>query len=64
MKVIAQRFWQEPSVAIGFLISLALLILAIIDGDFDVSTIAGIVAPLGSALGIRQFVTPAKKEVQ
>ena len=51
--------WTEPAVFIGALVSIALLILAIITGDtWDAATIAGIVAPIASALGIRQLVTP------
>ena len=62
MKVIAERFWKEPAVAIGFLVSLALLVYALIDDSFDAQSIVGILAPLVSALGIRQLVTPAKED--
>jgi hypothetical protein len=61
MKAIAQRFWNEPSVAIGLFVSLILLVFAIISGDFDAGSILGILGPLISALGIRQFVTPTKE---
>ena len=62
MKVLAQRFWTEPSVCIGLLVSLGLLVLALAsDAPLDASVIAGVAAPLLSALGIRQLVTPAQK---
>jgi hypothetical protein len=57
--------WKEPAVFIGALVSIALLILAIITGDtWDVATIAGIVAPIASALGIRGLVTPVSHDIQ
>ena len=57
--------WTEPAVFIGALVSIALLILAIITGDtWDAATIAGIVAPIASALGIRQLVTPVPHDKQ
>jgi hypothetical protein len=57
MKVIGQRVYNEPAAFIGLLVSLALLALALLtDADWDASTIAGIIAPLVSALGIRQAV--------
>jgi hypothetical protein len=62
MKTILQRFWREPAVCIGLVWSLALLILTIITSSFDASSIAGIVSPLASALGIRQLVTPTKEK--
>jgi hypothetical protein len=60
MKVIAERFWTEPAAAIGLLTSIALLILALATGaDLTADTIVAIVAPVASALGIRQVVSPA-----
>jgi hypothetical protein len=57
--VIAHRVWTEPAVAIGLCVTLALLIVALVTHQhIDVGIIVGILAPLGSALGIRQFVTP------
>jgi hypothetical protein len=59
MSVIAIRAWREPAVFIGLLASVALAIIALATGDhWDTATIAGVAAPLLSALGIRQFVTP------
>ena len=59
MGVIAQRVWTEPAVAIGLCVTLALLIVALVTHQhIDAGIIVGILAPLGSALGIRQFVTP------
>ena len=62
MKEIAQRIWEEPAVAIGGVVTLALAALAIIgDEPWNASTIAGIAAPLLTALGIRTQVTPTTK---
>lgn len=62
MSVIARRFWTEPSVCIGVFVSLGLLVLALAaDAPLDASVIAGIAAPLVSALGIRQLVSPVQK---
>jgi len=59
MKVLAQKIWNEPAAGIGLLVSMGLLALAILtEAPWDASTIAGIVAPLASGLGIRQFVRP------
>ena len=45
---------------IGLVVTLGLLIGALIAHQpIDAGVIIGILAPLGSALGIRQFVTPA-----
>jgi hypothetical protein len=63
MKQLAERAWAEPAVFIGLLVTLALLALALLtDADWDASTIAGVVAPLASALGIRPLVTPTRRE--
>jgi hypothetical protein len=63
MKQIAVRVWHEPSVAIGLVTSIAVLVITLVSGDhFDLATIAGIIAPLASALGIRQYVTPTYHE--
>lgn len=60
MKVIAERVYREPAVFIGLLTSIALLVITLLTGDpWDAATIAGIAAPLISALGIRATVTPA-----
>jgi hypothetical protein len=60
MRVIARTVWQEPAAAIGLLTSVALIALAVLSGaSWDASTIAGILAPLLSGLGIRQLVSPA-----
>jgi hypothetical protein len=59
MQEIVRRVWKEPAVAIGLVTSVALAIIVVVSGDaWNVSTIAGVVAPLGSALGIRTQVTP------
>ncbi len=60
MKVIMKQIWNEPAAAIGLLTSALLAVLAIADGaDWDAQTIIGVIAPLASALGIRQLVSPA-----
>jgi membrane protein implicated in regulation of membrane protease activity len=62
MKEIAKRVWNEPAVAIGLLVSIALLVGALLtDSDFDWEAIVAIVAPLLSSLGIRPLVKPTAK---
>ena len=59
MRGLAQRIWREPAVAIGFLTTVILAVVAVISGtDLDAGTVIGLLAPLVSSLGIRQFVTP------
>jgi hypothetical protein len=56
---IARRVWHEPAVFIGLLASIALAVITLATGDpWDTATIAGVAAPLVSALGIRELVTP------
>lgn len=63
MKVIAERIWNEPAVFIGLLVTLGLLVVNLLgDSSWSAQQIVEILAPLASALGIRQLVTPAKKE--
>ena len=63
MKAIGQRVWTEPAACIGLVITLALLAWNLLgDTDWTLETIVAILAPLASSLGIRQLVTPAKKE--
>lgn len=62
MKEIAHRIWNEPSVAIGLLVSIALLVGALLtDSDFDWEAIVAIIAPFLSGLGIRPLVKPMAK---
>jgi hypothetical protein len=57
MKVIAQRIWNEPAVCIGLLASVILLVINLIgENDWGFEEIIAILAPLASALGIRQAV--------
>lgn len=57
MKVLAQRIWNEPAVCIGLLTSLVLLALNFATGDdWSADAIIAILAPIISALGIRQVV--------
>ena len=59
MSEIAKRAWREPAVFIGLLVTIALVVITLATSDpWDTATIAGVAAPLLSALGIRQFVTP------
>ena len=63
MRAIAQRVWREPAVFIGLLVTLGLLAGALIAHQkIDAGIIVGILAPLASALGIRQLVTPAAEK--
>lgn len=59
MSEIARRVWHEPAVLLGLLATIALVIITLATGDpWDTATIAGVAAPLVSALGIRELVTP------
>lgn len=59
MREIGVRVWHEPAVAIGLATSIAIVVITVAKGDpWDTATIAGVAAPLISALGIRQLVTP------
>jgi membrane protein implicated in regulation of membrane protease activity len=59
MKEIARKVWEEPAVAIGLIVSIALLVGALLTGsDFNWETIVAILAPFLSALGIRPLVRP------
>lgn len=63
MGEILKRVWREPAVFLGLLTSAALAVITIATGDpWDTAAIAAVVAPLASALGIRQLVTPATGE--
>jgi hypothetical protein len=58
--VIAVRVWREPAVFLGLLTSIALVVITLATGDpWDTATIAAVIAPIASALGIRQLVTPS-----
>ena len=62
MKEIGHRVWNEPSVAIGLLLSVALLVVTLINGeDWDWNTILLVVGPLLTGLGIRPLVKPMAK---
>jgi hypothetical protein len=62
MKVIAQRFWHEPAVAVGLLVSLALVFVNVIgEDDWGVENILAVLGPLITALGIRPLVTPTNQ---
>ena len=62
MKPIAQRLWNEPAAFIGALVSVGLLVLNLLGNpEWSAQQIVEIIAPLASALGIRQLVTPVAK---
>lgn len=62
MKTIGSRIWLEPAVAIGFLVSLlCVLVVFTTNGVWDAGTVVAVCAPLASALGIRQVVSPNAK---
>ena len=62
MKPIAQRLWNEPAVFIGALVSVGLLVVNLLGNpDWTAQEIVEVAAPLLSALGIRQLVTPVAK---
>lgn len=56
MKVIAQRIWNEPAVAIGLLTTVILVLINVIgDSDWGIESLIFMMAPFASALGIRQL---------
>ena len=60
MSELVKRAWREPCVFLGLMTSAVLLVITVATGDpWDTAAIAGIAAPLLSALGIRELVTPA-----
>ena len=61
MKEVMKRVWNEPAVFIGLLVSLALLVINLINGNIDATAIISILGPLLAALGIRQAVIPVNK---
>lgn len=62
MKALAQRFWNEPAVAIGLLASILLAVLNWLgDNSWGADDLISVLAPLLSSLGIRQLVTPTKE---
>jgi len=61
MSEIGKRIWNEPAVFIGLLTSIILALIAWVNGSWNTSDIIGVIAPLVSSLGIRQFVTPTTK---
>lgn len=65
MSEILRRVWHEPAVAIGLITSVALAVITIATGDpWDAAAIVGVIAPIASALGIRQLVTPVVDVVE
>ena len=65
MSEIAKRVWREPAVFLGLLTSVALAVITIATGDpWDTAAIVAVIAPLASALGIRQLVTPTADVTQ
>jgi hypothetical protein len=65
MREIAKRVWLEPAAFIGLVTTAAIVAITLISGDhWDLATICGAIAPLASALGIRQLVTPTEKTGQ
>lgn len=63
MGEILKRVWREPAVFLGLLTSAALAVITIATGDpWDTAAIVAVIAPLASALGIRQLVTPVTGE--
>lgn len=62
MKEIAKRIWNEPAVFIGFMTALALVVINLIgNNEWGFEQIIAVLAPLLSALGIRQAVIPTAK---
>lgn len=61
MKVLAQKLWNEPALAAGALLSLALFLGEAFIGDgLQTSDLPAILAPLGAGGLARPFVKPVK----
>jgi hypothetical protein len=61
MKEIMNRVWHEPAVFIGLAATVVVVVVTVTTDDtWDAATIVGAAAPLLSALGIRQLVTPVE----
>ena len=62
MKTIVQKIWNEPAVAIGLLVSAALLVVNLLDDkDWGIQSIIAIIAPFAATLGVRGLVMPMSK---
>jgi hypothetical protein len=61
MRQLVKLFWDEPAVAIGVLASVALAVLKIVNGGaLTADDVLAVLAPLGTAAGVRPFVSPAR----
>jgi hypothetical protein len=62
MRQIAKLFWTEPAVALGVLASVAIAVLKFANGGaLTADDVIAILAPLGTAAGVRPLVTPARE---
>jgi hypothetical protein len=62
MRQIAKLFWNEPAVALGVIASVAIALLKIVSGGaLTADDVLAILAPLGTAAGVRPLVTPARE---
>lgn len=62
MRQIIELCWNEPAVAIGVLASVALAVLKMVNGgDLTADDLLAILAPLGTAAGVRPLVTPVRQ---
>ena len=59
MRTIIQRLWFEPAVVLGLVATVAA---ALITGFDTTADVAASLTPLAAALGIRQVVTPVRKQ--
>ncbi len=62
MKEIGKRIWEEPAVAIGLLLSIAMGIITALNGtDWDWNTILLVLGPFLTGIGVRPTVKPMVK---
>jgi hypothetical protein len=61
MRKVIPLFWEEPAVALGVMVAASIAILKVLDGGaLTAADVIAIVAPFGTAAGIRPFVTPVR----
>ncbi len=61
MKTLAYRLWNEPALASGVLLALAVLLGEVFVGDgLQTTDLPAILAPLGAGGLARQFVSPTE----
>ena len=62
MRKLIDLFMNEPAVALGVIVAAAIAVLKVVNGGaFTAEDLIAILAPLGTAAGVRPLVSPAAK---